>query len=176
MKSSNKGKNDSDKLSLDVSLREAKDWLRKRLSQGERCPCCTQFCRVYRRCLYSTQGAALLFLYRNFDHTQFVHKSELLAKAKSSWLAGFIGGGDFSKLSYWGLIEEKEKDPAKDARTSGFWRITDRGKAFALGKICLPKYVFIYDGRLLKLSPETVDIHQCLGKRFSYHELMGETP
>ena len=37
-----------------MTLGEARDWLRERIEDGEECPCCRQFAKVYRRRLYAT--------------------------------------------------------------------------------------------------------------------------
>ncbi len=54
-------------------------------------------------------AAAIIYFYRSFDQTKFHHKSELL---KNKTLATTLGGGDFAKLSYWGLIEDNVRTRA----------------------------------------------------------------
>lgn len=116
-------------------------------------------------------AAALIYLYRHFDHEQFVHKSELV---KAKGLATTFGGGDFAKLAYWGLVEEKQLQESADKRTSGYWRITTEGIKFVERKTKIKSHVKIYDSRFFGFSGEDVSIEDCLGEKFSYAELMGD--
>lgn len=163
------GSNKFQGLSPDTTLREAKEWLRKRLDKGAHCPCCKQFARFYERKLYSSLAAALIFFYRNFDHSKFHHKSELLKNPK---LATTFGGGDFAKLQLWGLIEERPKEEPAAGRTSGYWRISQRGKDFVQAKLQIPSHVRIYDGKVFGFTGDKVLVTDCLGEKFSYEELM----
>lgn len=158
------------KLNSNVTLKEAKDWLRARLDKGERCPCCNQLAKFYSRRIYSSMAAALIYFYRSFDQTKFHHKSDLL---KNKTLATTLGGGDFAKLSYWGLIEEKPKGQDEDKRTSGYWKITQKGIDFVQAKLQIPSHVRIYDGKVFGFTGDKVLVTDCLGNRFSYAELMG---
>ena len=158
-------------LNPNTTLKEAKAWLTARLDKGQRCCCCGQLAKFYYRRFYSSLAVALIYFYRNFDHSKFHHKNDLLAKAKP-WLAGVLGGGDFSKCSLWGLIEEKPKDINKDTRTSGYWRITSKGIQFVEGTIRIPAKVKIFDSRVFGFSEETLCIKEALKKGYSYEELM----
>lgn len=153
------------------TLKEAKEWLRARVHEGARCPCCTQMAKVYKRKIYGKMAAALIKFYHatkpNFD---FVHYNAL-----GSGLVRSTVSGDFAKMVYWGLIEEKPNSDPKDEdkRTSGFWRITQDGVAFVTAGLLVPKYAFIFDSRLMKFDKtEMVSIQDCLGEKFSYEELM----
>jgi len=156
-------------LTQETSLRDAKEWLRQRVEKGVDCPCCNQLAKVYTRKLYASMAAALLFFYKNFESTEWHSKAQLIARSGS--LATTFGGGDFAKLAYWGLIDDD--DPAK--RTSGLWQITGRGGRFVRREITVPSHIRLYDGKCLGFSEEQVTIDQCLGKKFNYSELMGET-
>ena len=152
------------------TISEAKTWLRERLKEGARCPVCKQFAKMYERKLYSSQAAALIYLYKNFDREEFVHKTDLL---KSKNLRGTFGGGDFAKLAYWGLIEEKPNEEDPEKRSSGYWRITPEGERIVEGKIRVRSHVKIYDSRFFGFTGDEVSIQDCLGKKFSYSELIG---
>lgn len=125
---------------------------------------------MYERRIYSSMAAALIYFYRNFDPTKFHHKRDLL---KNNDLATTLGGGDFAKLSYWGLIEEKPKEESEDKRTSGYWKISQRGIDFLGAKLRIPSHVRIYDGKVFGFTGDQVLVTDCLGKKFSYAELMG---
>lgn len=149
-------------LPLRATLEDAKNWLRQRVDEGERCPCCNQFAKVYRRSIHATMARTLVIAYREHELDWF-HLSTL---TKSSGR-----GGEESKLRYWGLLEE-ELERRPDGGRSGWWRITPTGAAFVQGSIEIPKYARIYDGRCLGLDGDKVSIRDALGKKFNYDELM----
>lgn len=152
------------------TIAEARSWLRKHWDKGAPCPCCTQEVRMYRRKIYGTQAAALINFYRKFDHNSYHHKSELASKRDSA--PTFFGSGEFAKLSLWGLIEEKIKDDSSDKRTSGYWKITQKGIDFVHGKLSVPKYIRTFNSHTYGSVGENVYIQDCLGEKFSYQDLM----
>lgn len=140
----------------------ARSWLRDRaISGGERCPCCAQFAKVYRRKLTASTGMALVSMYREAGQ-RFVHVPDLLRNKAA----------DEAKARYWGLIESRGDYRDDGSRRSGFWRLTDSGVAFVRRRIRVPRYALIYDGRCLGLEGEPVGIAEVLGNRFDYGELM----
>jgi hypothetical protein len=145
----------------EMTLGEARVLLRELVEEGHACPCCTQFAKVYRRKINATMAATLLKLYRAAGgDTVFVHTPSLPGDTHEA-----------SQLEWWGLIEEEQRI-RPDSGRAGWWRLTARGMSFALGGIDVPKYARIYDHRLLQLVGEPVSIHDCLGSRFNYAELM----
>lgn len=148
-----------------TTIEAAKNWLRARVDEGERCPVCTQFSKVYRRAIHGTMARSLILAYRTHGFEWF-HLATLTKRTGR--------GGEEGKLRYWGLLEE-ECETIPDGR-SGWWRVTPKGRAFILGQITVPRHARIYDGRLLNLDPtEIVDIRDTLGKKFDYDQLMNGT-
>ena len=151
------------------TITEAKDFLRKNWRQpgGVDCPCCRQNVFLYERQIYKTIAEQLIALYRlNQVKPGFYHIGKIKVPDKPI-------GGDFAKMRYWGLIEgEKNDDPEK--RSSGNWRITQRGIDFVERRITIPQICFVYNKKPLKLGGRPVTILDCLRKdRFRYDELMG---
>jgi len=141
-----------------LSLEEAKDWLRDRVDDGARCPCCQQFAKVYRRKINSGMARALIQCYL-IGRGQYVHATEL-------------GSHETAQLQWWGLLEEQ---PAKrpDGGRTGWWRITPLGEDWMRGKARVPKYVAIYDGKLM--APPHGDwwgIREAVGTKFDLDDLM----
>jgi hypothetical protein len=134
------------------TLAEAKAWLRVRAPEGERCPCCTRFVKVYRRPMLARQAVMLIKALQQKEFAWF-HISEL---------SGHFSG-DLAKLRHWGLIEGAER---------GTWRVTPLGAAFALGRARVPSHFDIYDRRFQGLWGDLVGIRDVLEKRFDYDELM----
>lgn len=142
---------------------EAKRHLRENFNTGTDCPCCGQFVKLYKRKLGSSQSRSLILLYSLNQKSEWIHSREITKKINIT--------GDFAKLVYWNLILEKPKSK-EDKRSSGFWKLTQRGKDFVLGNIKIPSHVFIYNASLQGFSNEQIFIHSALGKKFSYNELM----
>ena len=153
------------------TIQEAKDFLSANYKKGVECPCCKQHVRLYKRKFNSVMARTLIRLYvlTRDKKVVFHHVKDIVQGISST------GTNDFSKLVYWGLIQEKVKDPDdKIHRTSGYWRITDKGREFIEHKFLLPKYVFVYNSECRGISGEETDIKQALTEKFNYDELIGK--
>ena len=141
------------------SLADAQAWLRARVEDGEHCPCCTQFAKVYKRKINSGMVRALINLYAagegEFHHLPPIDPSH----------------GDAAKLVYWSLIEE-EPTVREDGGRAGWWRITPQGVSFLRGRVTVTKYARIYDSRLLGFCGDTVGVRDSLGTKFRLDDLM----
>ena len=142
------------------TLGEARDWMRDHASKGDRCPCCRQFVKVYRRKLNSGMAAWLIRFHRATDSDRQYHDA-IRTVAR--------GAGDWSLLSHWGLVGPHPDKP-------GFWRETLLGVRFVHRITSVRSHAVLYDGHLLRLDGDPVEIEWCLGNRFNYDELMGERP
>lgn len=143
-----------------MTLGEARDALRKLVNEGHRCPCCTQFAKVYKRKLNSGMAVSLIRMWKT---------------AGLDWqhVPTTIGGKsrEEGKLRYWGLVEE-ETTLREDGGRAGYWRVTPRGRDFIHTVIVVEKYALVYDGRCLGLIDGPIGIRACLGSKFDYAELM----
>ena len=145
-----------------ITIAEAKEYLRQNFDKGANCPCCTQFTKRYSRKLTSGMAVALINLY-NISDREYVHIERL----------GRLNGGEFAQLAHWGLIEEKPNEDDGTKRTSGYWHITLRGVNFVKGSTRVASHVYTFNGKRLGFSETSTDIHEALGKKFNYSELMG---
>jgi hypothetical protein len=145
------------------TLDDAQAWLRKRVDHGERCPCCTQFAKVYRRKIGSRQAWALITFYRR-RALDWGYAPEVLPATASSQ-------SDFSKLRYWGLIESSNEQ-RDDGGPAGWWRVTSLGEQWVHVACAVPMYARVYDNRCLGLVGDPVTIRDALGTRFNYDDLM----
>ena len=138
----------------DTTLEEAQDWLRARVEDGARCPCCTQFAKVYRRKLNSGMAKSLIRMYQAAG-TGWQNITETIpARSREE-----------GKLRYWGLVEQGEE--------RGWWRVTPKGEQFVKNRIKVPRYVRIYDDRMLGYDDtEDTNIIDALSSPFDYDELM----
>lgn len=150
--------------SRDATLKQARDWLLKYVEFGAVCPCCQQVAGIRKRNVNAQIARGLVeFLRWENDHPgEYHYFADVLNP---------IGyhGADYSKLKYWELLE---CDPDKRGR----WRITERGRDFALGRLAITKYARIYDDRLLGFKGPPVFIKDCWDKKFDYDEMISGIP
>lgn len=148
-------------------LGEARKWLRAEAAAGgAKCPCCTQFTKVYRRPLNSGMARSLIRMYRAAG-TDWQHVPTTTSG----------GSREEGKLRYWRLVEEDRRE-REDGGRAGWWRVTNAGRAFVLGQFQVPKHAIIFDARCLRLDSTDglITIREALGKKFNYAELMADIP
>lgn len=143
--------------------------MNKAKDDGCSCPVCGQFVKVYKRRINSTMARGLIWANGKSPDEPWFHISSLIECISTS------AGGDFAKMRYWGLVEEQYHEVGQGGRkSSGMWRITEKGRNFVNNRVCVPEYALVFDGRVLEMSKNHVDIKSCLGHKFDYNELMGE--
>ena len=114
------------------------------------------------------------------DNGQAIHTGEIIKALKGNNVSG---SDATSVLPLYGLIEPAA-DPkgginspppsrAPRTRTSGFWKPTKLGRAFALDKIKVPAKVVTCLGVPESFEGDLVSIKDALGKKFDYGEIMG---
>lgn len=67
---------------------------------------------------------------------------------------------NFAKLRYWGFIEHA--NPSGGER-GGWWKITRKGQHFLSGKMAVPKFVWVYRGDIVDVSPKLVTVQDVTG-------------
>ncbi len=157
------------------SLEDAKAFVQLNLPSGASCPCCGQYARLYQRPINATMAVALILIYQHFQrhpNHAWLHVSQFLVQAKRD---STIAGGDVVKLRYWGLLERASGERSDGSNRVGRYRITELGKQFVEGKVAVPKYAFLFNQRLFRLSDELITIADAIGDRFNYQELMMST-
>jgi len=111
----------------------------------------------------------LVKLVRHFERhpkTKWLHVPNFLEGVKAS--SGFVATrsqGDWAKLRFWGLIEERD-----DIRV-GYWRPTQAGIDFADGVSVEPRYAYVINNSVVEWSDEKTDIYAALGNKFSYRDI-----
>jgi hypothetical protein len=153
------------------TLEEAKQFLRENWGiKPVDCPCCKQRVHRYRRKLNSGMARSLIAILRadQDGHAEegWIHINHVLAKYGVSATDREAG-----KLAGWGLIESRG-DRGTASKTSGYWRLTDNGRAFARREIRVQKYVYMFNGSYYGNDGDLIDIVDALGDHFNYYELM----
>jgi hypothetical protein len=140
----------------------------KSLRKGEKgdCPCCLRHAQIYKRHLHFVTAWQLIRLYKMGGYGEYVNASELIYDAQH-------GTGDFSKMKYWGLIERRPLDGSETTKkSSGWWRLTDKGASFVLGKTTIKKFALIFDDEIIGFEGDDIDIRYALNQKFDYERLM----
>ena len=162
-----------------ASLEDAKKWLRVRFGKGATCPCCQQFVRLYKRGFSKSSAYVLLLMaryYRTAQPEEWLHVPSYIAEmsADNPRRAAAVRG-DWAKLKFWGLIEEKPEVRADGSPRVGYWRMTPLGRQFVNREVKVPAYVYIYNSEPLQRAvEEQITIDDALSTEFSYAELMSE--
>jgi hypothetical protein len=145
---------------------------------GTTCPCCGLYVRRYRRALGASQAAWLCWLVRAWEQDPRWYEANECRSVN-----GFVVGGDYAKVVYWGLAECKpaEEGEPERARNSGPWRPTEKGIAFVRSETNVWSHVYIFDGQIDRamgregFAGNLLLIRDVLGTRFDYDALMGGT-
>ena len=148
-----------------LTVREVRAYMAKAIEKGERCPCCDQYAKIYRRKLGASMARAIIDMYIA-GRTSWVHAPTVCKN----------GNHDEAKLRYWGLTEEDDNAGGERGGRSGYWRVTARGEQFVLGRTTVPRYARIYLGRLMSLEGAEIPIAVALGDASAYTRLMSVVP
>jgi len=150
-----------------MTLGEAQEMLRPLIwePKGAICPLCHQHAQVYKWTLYSTAVRLLAELYK-------AGGTEKLVEAKRVKPTGSQGDG--ARLRYYGLAES-DKDRRPDGGKSGWWQVTEFGRAFLFDRAVVRKNVWVYDNRVMRREGPPVRVRDALGKKFNYDEMMRGT-
>lgn len=145
-----------------MTIEELREAAKKPIS---RCDCCGGKTKIYRRKLNAGMAWALCWLAKN-RALNWTHINQMPRRS--------INSREFGKLFFWGLITEKREENKGTKRTSGIYRVTIKGSAFAFNRIKVPSHAFIQSpgSRLVGFEETHTSIIDALGKHFNYEELM----
>lgn len=133
--------------------------------KDHQCPVCDAKCKMYKRKLNAGMVRSLLAIRRKLREGNgedgWLHVSKAFLEDKENAVAG-----EYSKLRFWNLLEEKSSN-------SGWWRLTEFGEQFVQGNVSVPKHAYIYHNELWGVGEELTDIIEAAEDKFDYHELMG---
>ena len=162
-----------------TTLEDAKKWLRARFGKGASCPCCNQFVKLYPRKLTKSMAYVLLLMecyFRGDPVEEWLHVPSYIAEMVSDHPRRAAAvRGDWAKMKYWGLIEEKPDVRADGSPRVGYWKLTPLGRQFVKREVKVPSHVYVYNSEALQRSvEEQITIDDALGTEFSYAEIMGQ--
>ena len=151
------------------------------LDDGTDCPTCTRHARRQHRALGCGPARWLIEIVYLSDSGQAIHTGEILKALKGNNVSGSVAT---SILPLYGLIVAAEDPEAvvnppppgsrthPKGRTSGFWRPTKLGRAFALDRIKVPERIVTCLGVPEKFEGDPVSIKDALGTKFNYDAIM----
>lgn len=137
----------------------------RKTADGCECPACDHKVKEYQRTIHYTMARELIRCYHAAP-VEWFHMPTIVGH----------NGGDITKTRHWGLIEADTTIRREDGGRAGYWRLTEKGRAFVEGRLRVPKYAPTYKHELIgSLYGEPVDIRDCLADKFHYDELMGRS-
>ena len=157
-------------------LQARKAWSEMIDGEGGHCPCCERWGRIYKRGINETMAMSLIWL---CVEGKFTDAWIDVPNTAPRWL---VRSNQLATLRWWGMVErmapnsdDREPDPDRegDNKHSGMWRGTLEGFRFVRRETDAPEAVFTYNAKLVRVSDERVYIDECMGKKFSYRETMG---
>lgn len=139
------------------------------MKSGHKCPVCEQKVKMYKKQIDAHTASFLIKLY-NISNKQpfktYFHVNDDIRVSNKV-------GGSWAKLRYWGLIEEQQNSYKNThRRTTGMWKITEKGRMFVEEKIPIEKYVKLYNQKCYGFDGGDVWITDSLKQKFDYREMM----
>jgi len=149
-------------------LQEAIDALEEGIEGGTRCRCCGRHAQLVKRGMTEARAKMLVGLVRVQKGTggEGVRVRDIPLGRKDVR----VGGGEFAKLRYFGLIEEKPNEDPKKTR-SGLWKATEAGVDFCYGRHTVPKYALVFNSRCWGHGGPQVTLLDLVGKEFDVRDL-----
>jgi len=140
-----------------------------------KCPYCTRTLKVYKWKLGS-YATFLIWLYRTrTSPEQWLHIRNCPKEIRIDGVDVMIwnGGGDYAKLEWWELIENKPLAPKSKQSSSGQWRITPKGVQYVRNELALPKYAFYKPPlEVLGWHTDLIMMSESIPAYFNYRALM----
>ena len=146
-------------MNIFKTLAEAKQYLRNNFKTGTECPCCGKYVKAYKRKLNAGMCRALIIIYKLTKNGNTIH-----VQSKFTELGLRATTMDYAYLEKWSLIEQ--------TGSSGYWRVTQKGKEFIHDVIELPDHALVYNGNVYKWSDNHVNIDTALTDEFNLEDIM----
>jgi hypothetical protein len=153
------------------TLEEARGLIEKVKSgdiDEQECPCCGQFCKLYRRRFYSAMARFLILLVQKWEK----NGGGWVDVRKDISFKDCTRSGNHGFLTFWGLAIRKPNDEDPSIRTSGLWMPTPRGIAFVYKRLSVPSHVYVFNYEVQAWEDRKIYIDEALGKKYHYRDMM----
>jgi len=147
------------------TLKELRDlWSATIQKDGGYCPCCDRWGKIYRRSMNATMARQLMWLVQAPDRgDEWVH----VPSTAPAWL---LRTQQLATLQLWNLVQGAPS--TTKLASSGLWKPTDRGVAFAKNMLSVKKYVYVYNNAAVDFEGEEITVVDALGSKYNYQEIM----
>jgi len=154
----------------EMTIEQAKQFLRENMTNGTICPCCNNFVKMYQRKLTSTMVFCLIHFKKNMDRNgnDFQRFISILDQMKLTPTQR----ADWQKLVYFKLIEPETNE--RGHVRSGFYRLTKIGIDFVNHQTSVPEFANVYNSKVFGYSETKINISQAIKNKFNYLELMSK--
>lgn len=124
--------------------------------KGGECRCCGQHIQVYRRSIYKRMAKCLIWVVSEYEANgqEWVNLKD----------GPIFRGGDNTKLVYWRLMVAHPTE-------ENLYKPTQVGVDFVARKQTIPRYAYVFDGRVQGFSEERVGINDCLEGDFDLSDI-----
>jgi len=140
---------------------------------GSVCPCCDRMGRLNKYTLNSSMVGALLWMSRTVTLDDGWIK---MGKKSPAWI---LASKAFSTMKFWGFVQPAPKLTIHErnaigmkTKTSGHWRVTQKGFEFLEGRMRVPTAAIVYNDELFGWVDEDINFKEALSRQFDYDEMM----
>ena len=143
-------------------LRE--EWLLKIEGDGGYCPCCDRWGKIYKRPLNAAMARALMWL------TQAPDRGDGWTHVPSTAPTWMLRSPQLTTLHLWGLMVGFDSETK--LTSSGLWKPTPLGIAFAENRARVQRYVYVYNNEVRGFEGDEISIIDALGEKYNYQNIM----
>lgn len=164
--------NDGEELSYanlyeGATLDQARDiWKGVIEGEGDACPVCDRWGKLYKRPLGGTMVRQLIWLcQQNPREDGWIDVQE----TAPPWM---LRTPQLGTLRHWGFVITPHKPGGKTA-SAGLWKPTDLGFMFAYGRVTAPKYKYVYNDTVFNSEGPEVYLSDCLTDKHKHEDVLG---
>ena len=148
-----------------ILFEDISDEIKAKCDSGVYCPHCGKWAKKYRRAFNSEMSR---FLIRLYNAQQRYNKNYTTRELYPTDNKANTSGVD---ARHWELIDVAEAHNIGGAPTGSF-SLTNAGRQFVMGLKYIHSHAVTYNGELLGLTGDLVNIYDTLGTKFNYDNLM----
>ena len=140
------------------------EWLLKIEGDGGYCPCCDRWGKIYKRPLNSAMARSLIWL------TQAPDRGDGWTHVPSTAPTWMLRSQQLATLHLWGLVVGFDSETK--LASSGLWKPTPLGVAFAENRVRVQRYVYVYNNEVRGFDGDEISIIDALGEKYNYQNIM----
>ena len=171
------------------TLREASGSFRRRLREGNHCPCCDRVGAIRRRTFGALQTISLVWLARqsttNRKNCKIAPKGPIPVTKQEARDMGWVRWAkdtppsiyriqEINRLCMFKVAERGKWDGMLNIDSGRYWyRPTRLGYRFVSGEALIPKSIEIYNNEVVAVDDEQIDVRAALKEKFDLDRLLG---